>query len=175
MQCKWAMYCCFHFIHWACFTVEFEGNANDEQGINNGQLTNGALIVNDASRGNVLSLVGTNDFVNVPDSSSLDITNEISLGVWVNLNSFTSSGKIIVKPATGGTDPWELYTLDTLSNGTVRFILSNGSLSSQGGWQSVASTSPLTLSEWHHIVGTYDGTTMRLYLDSVLLGLKQFH
>jgi hypothetical protein len=119
---------------------------------------------------NVLSLDGTNDYVSVPDSPSLDITGMITLSSWVKLDAFTLNGKIIIKPVAGRADPWELYSMDVQTNGTVRFILSNGSLYSQGGWQSVASSSAITLNEWHHVLGTYDGSSMKIYVDGSLAG-----
>jgi hypothetical protein len=148
---------------------KFEGNADDENGVNDGQLMNGASTVSDPSMGNVLSLDGANDFVAVPDSPSLDITDEITLSAWIKLDSSEQSvRKIVVKPTSDGNDPWELYALDLDGSGSVRFILSNGSLYSQGGWQGAISASAMTLNEWHHVLGTYDGESMTLYVDGLL-------
>jgi hypothetical protein len=37
----------------------------------------------------------------------------------------------------------------------------------QGSWRILTSTATVPLNEWHHLVATWDGATMRLYLDGV--------
>ena len=63
---------------------EFEGNANDSAGINNGVFGGDAHIVSDPQRGNVLSLDGNNDYMIANDSSVLDFSSGFSLCAWIN-------------------------------------------------------------------------------------------
>jgi hypothetical protein len=37
----------------------------------------------------------------------------------------------------------------------------------QGAFHAVDGTTLVGLNEWHHVVGTFDGTSLRLYVDSV--------
>ncbi len=130
-------------------------------------LSGGASLVQDAQKGRVFS--PNNGVLRVPDSSSLDIQNAISLSSWVYLEAATINSKIVVKPTSGGVDPWEAYALDVY-DGDVRFILSDGSSYASGGWHAI--NMPLSLHSWHHLAGTYDGNIMRLYIDGALIGSK---
>jgi len=143
---------------------KFEGNANDEKGVNNGTLTGNAGIGIDSEKGNILSLDGNGDYVGVADSSSLDIGDQISLSVWVKLNSYSSWSKLIIKPYQADADPWELYTIDLGGNGnTPRFILTDGI---PGGNSAIlVHNSTISLNQWYHIVGTYNGNTANLYIN----------
>ena len=68
--------------------------------------------------GNAVSLSGANGgWVEVPDSPSLDITNEITLMCWVNPTQFTDEWfRILVKTWKGDTAPW--MVMDSM-NGAV--------------------------------------------------------
>ena len=50
------------------------------------------------------------------------------------------------------------------SSGIVNFNLGNG------WWNELSSPSyAVTTGVWHHIAATYDGTTMKIYVDGVLV------
>jgi hypothetical protein len=55
------------------------------------------------------------------------------------------------------------YAMDITSTGLARFYVK-----SAGVIYSATSTMAVNDNNWHSIVGTYDGTTMRLYIDGVL-------
>ena len=78
-------------------------------------------------------------------------------------------GKILVKPVSQD-NPWELYALDTGPDGfTPRFILSTGEYKS---WVGI-STNNIQTGIWYHLVGTYDGNRMKVYLNGVLRNITQ--
>ena len=134
---------------------------------NHGTLMNGTVWTGNGE----LSFNGTNDYVSVPDSTSLDITNEITISAWIYMNQYSTNWpKLVMKPYdTADTDPWELFNLDLGHFGTYpRFILTDGI---PGGNDITVSNSSyvLTLGQWHNIVGTYDGTTSSLYVDGELI------
>ncbi len=134
---------------------------------NHGTLMNGTVWTGNGE----LSFDGTDDYVSVPDSTSLDITNEITISVWVYMTQYSTNWpKLVIKPYdTADTDPWELFDLDLGHFGTYpRFILTDGI---PGGNDITVSNSnyALTLGQWHNIVGTYDGTTSSLYVDGELI------
>ena len=151
--------------------TETEGVTPDETGTNDGTLVGDATIINDIEKGSLLTLDGTEDYIEVADNPSLDIQHQITLSAWVKLNKFSGTTKIVVKPTETGADPWELYALDIREDTQkVRFILSNGGLYANNDWHAV--TSAISAGEWYHVVGTYDGTTMRLYLNNSLVSTK---
>jgi hypothetical protein len=160
------------YVLYLKFDSETGGVTPDETGTNNGILVGDAAIIDDAGKGSLLALDGVEDYVEVEDNSILDIQHQITLSVWLKLNQLpVSITKIIVKPTETGLDPWELYALDVKRNtGEIRFVLSDGTSYYENGWHSVVSTLPLN--QWNHIVGTYDGTAMKLYANNSLVNSK---
>jgi hypothetical protein len=73
-----------------------EGTANDSVQVNHGTLMNGATF--DSGRaGDAFSLDGVNDFIRVPDHSSLDLRNQFSIVLWL----FQKSARLGGLPAGG--------------------------------------------------------------------------
>jgi hypothetical protein len=63
---------------------EFNGNANDTFGLNNGTLMNGASIAADPVRGQVLAVNGYDQYVNCGNNSSLDVgSGSFTVMAWV--------------------------------------------------------------------------------------------
>jgi hypothetical protein len=148
---------------------KFEGNFNDSAGTNHGTPKGGARIVADAARGQVLALDGTGDYVEVPNSPSLNIAgNQISMAAWVNLNSVATVQIIVCKVFSGTTrvSPYFSYSLHALANGQPRVWISRtGGAANQAGAGGM-----LTAGTWHHVATVYDGTQLKLYFDSALAG-----
>jgi hypothetical protein len=147
-----------------------DGDALDRTGRNDGMLMGSANITTDTERGLVLKLAAAGDYMQVPDSPSLDITGQITLAAWLKLETLPTgvNGKIIVKLVDGGNvNPWEIYTLDILNTGSPRFILSSGDTSGRAQVQG----SSITVGSWQHLAGTYDGTSLRLFLNGELANI----
>ena len=105
-------------------------------------------------------------WIEVPDSDSLDITDEITLMCWVYPTEFTAEWfRIIVKTWAGDTAPWMVYGFYEFggNNGKTGFIISvdKGTEKRIGD----AATSNLPPKEWTHVTATYDGSKMVLYYD----------
>lgn len=105
-------------------------------------------------------------WVEVPDSDSLDITDEITLMCWVYPTQFTNEWfRIIVKTWAGDTAPWMVYGFYEQggSNGKTGFIISVNK-----GTEKRCGNGPspqLPAEEWTHLAATYDGSQMKLYYD----------
>ena len=103
-------------------------------------------------------------WIEVPDSDSLDITDEITFMCWVYPTQFTDEWlRIIVKTWAGDTAPWMVYGFYEFggNNGKTGFIISvdNGKEKRIGD----AATPALPPKKWTHLAATYDGSKMKLY------------
>jgi hypothetical protein len=114
--------------------------------------------------GGSLNFNGTSGYVNVPDSSAFRLTNAVTLEAWVRPTASGGWRDAILKQASGGLS-YALYSEDNDGR--------------PGGWihsstdQSVEPTSGLPLNTWTHIATTYDGTTLRFYVNGVLKASKK--
>jgi len=125
---------------------------------NNGDISNNeaAYILNPVG-GYALSFDGINDRITIADSSSLDVREAITLTVWVNTDSYSGSKDILQKH-------YYMYFLRQtwLDNGILTFTLKI-----DGTYRSVSYNNPSELwdGSWHHIVGTWGGGAIKLYID----------
>lgn len=106
------------------------------------------------------SFDGTNDYVDVGAVSNYtELKDGFSVAGWVYLNQHVNYAAVLENGTTS-----ESCSLQFSATGQVRV---NGR--SSGGLQSHISTATVSLSRWSHVVGTYDGTTFRIYLDGQLV------
>ena len=137
----------------------FEGNANDVAAgtPDNGTLTNGASIVNDPTRGDVLSLNNTNQYVEI--SGMFGNPADVTLAAWVNVNSGTFADEII---SLG--DNVALRSVDG-ANG-LTFIIRGTS-----GWQSVNTNVNISDAGWTHVAATVNDATgdIAIYINGELV------
>jgi len=116
---------------------------------------------------NAIQLDGINDYVNVSDSSNINLTSNIlTLAAWVRLNGTVgtdTTGKIISKTAGSGNEQFELlYTTD--SHGTAnrfRFDLRTSS----GLVILYTNETFASGNVWYHVAGVYNSTHMRIFVN----------
>jgi len=134
---------------------------------NNGHI---ATLINDPDwAGEEGLLFDGNDYLQVPDSNSLELTRSMTLSAWVKLTDITSYAKVLIKPHLEPVVPWEMYTIDLGNSGdSPRFVVTDGMVDGSSATASDAGT-VLDLEQWYHITGTYDGTSSSLYLDGTLI------
>ena len=104
---------------------------------------------------NALSFDGIDDLVTVTDADSLDATAELTLEAWVNPGTSISKWRDVIFKAD------DIYYLEGSSP--------QGGVPAWGGTftSPLFGTSALTPNSWSHLAATYDGATMRLYVDAV--------
>ena len=122
-----------------------------------GTLTNSPGYSN--SNGGVFISDGTDDGIVVPDDNTLDLS-DFTIEAWVWWNQHKNYGSLLCK-GPGGSGQLFNYAFFFYS-GNIAVGFGNGS-----SWYPVSIGTPST-NEWHHIVGTYDGATLKFYLDGVL-------
>jgi hypothetical protein len=109
-----------------------------------------------------LKFDGTDDYVSIPNASSLNPTAAITVGGWAYLSDPTITYDMLVNKDGNGGNPSQ-YTLRLFNaTGTVQFRI-NGS-------GSTVTTNPLNANTWYHIMGVYNGTDVRIYIDGALAG-----
>ena len=105
---------------------------------------------------------GTTDYIRLPKSASLDsITNEISIISWVKMPVDTRQTII---------ERWLMndhsFILDVDDAGKVNFGLCGDGTFANQVW--LTSAGSVTADTWTHVAVTSNGTTMKVYIDSVL-------
>jgi hypothetical protein len=115
---------------------------------------------------NALSFDGNAAAVDVPNENGLE-GSQVTVSAWVN--SATSPGKdkyIVSKGAQAClAASYGLYT--GANNGLEFYVASNGGMS----WSlSPDAGSGIWDGHWHSVVGTFDGSTVRLYVDGKEVG-----
>jgi hypothetical protein len=145
---------------------------------NNGTLYNGAVVCSNPPTagcpswvpgvyGSALSFDGANDYVNVPDSNSLDVVSAITVSAWIYPTSLPSTyPRIVSKEVSTTADPYSLE-LDG-SNNCVLFCLDTGS----GEKCSDSGISSITLNQLYYATGVWDGTNNKIYLNGTLKGTR---
>ncbi len=131
--------------------------AVDSSSASNAGVVNGATRTADGRFGRALSFDGVNDRVDVADSASLDLTSGMTLEAWVRPTSVGGWRTGIVKERGTGGHVYALYPSDGASP-----VAENYAFSAYNGarWGSA-----LPVNTWSHLASTYDGTTLRLYVN----------
>ena len=136
--------------------------ANDSSGNDNhGTVYSASWVDGQSGFGKALKFDGVNNYVEVPDSASLDITGAITIECWVKRDRAAYQTLISKWSAV---DSQRSYLVALTADNNVRFWITSG-----GTWGTLKElTSSGTVGmEWTHIAATYDGNKMIIYIDSV--------
>jgi len=144
----------------------FSGNANDLSGRGNNGTVYGAALAADmfGNPSSAYSFDGVNDYILVPDSSSLDLTTATTISAWINPGEcpVTDQGCPILAKGTGAGG--EAYSFDIADNGnTLRFLCRSGGTAyfvKAFGWLTTGK-----IGKWIHIAVVYNGSnhTAKIY------------
>ena len=125
-------------------------------------LTSSDLQFNSAYSSFSLDFDGTNDYVDCGSPSIFDNLNSLSVSCWFNSN-LKSQDRGILGKWLSGTD--RSFALNLETSGNIRFVVRN---SSQTAASTYINTSDWSTGNWYNIIGTYDGTNVKVYLNGVL-------
>jgi len=109
-----------------------------------------AVANQDSASGNALKLSGTGQYAVVANTSDLNPTKAITLSAYENVSDWSGNRRILQK---GSND--NQYRL-LAENGRLVFDLA--------GVGSISASLP-SAGSWHLVTGTWDGSTMTLYVD----------
>jgi hypothetical protein len=109
-----------------------------------------------------MSFDGTDDYVTCGTGSSLNLTSSGTIEVWFKITGTLPTYAGLVSKSSSGNTDGIAYVLGKGSGGNAfRINLSNGTTD-----QSVyTTTSSWATGQWYHIVATWDGTTVKMYVN----------
>jgi hypothetical protein len=126
--------------------------------------SNTATLVNGASwatgkRGGAARLDGANDHLQAPASSTINsVKTRLTIAAWVYRNA-TQAGWTTVANRQKGTTKGEYYFLGFRDDRPSFYI------DTASGEKGITASSAAPVASWFHVAATYDGTSMRLYVD----------
>jgi len=108
--------------------------------------------------GKALEFDGEDDYVDCGDDESLDITDEITVMAWVKsyITNYDVWGRIVAK----GNSAYRLHVYNPQDTWGFSITTASGHNDLNSGVK--------IDTNWHFIVGTYDGDEMRIYIDGEL-------
>lgn len=106
---------------------------------------------------------GVNDVITAPDSVSLNLASTGTIESWVRIPSNLAIWGVLASKRTTGAFSGFSYGLDLSSSGrNIRGLVSNGS-----SGNIIQGATALTLDTWNHVAFVWNGTSLRVYLNSV--------
>jgi len=138
----------------------------DSANRNNGTLTNFTATSGWSSGpfGDCLTFDGVDDYIDVPNHSTLGITAQITMSAWVRrLGASAGQYKTIIS-RWGNSNSYVFLYDDTGNQLQVRL----------SGLSTVTVSRSVSIEDslWHHATVTYDGANITLYLDGLQLGAQ---
>lgn len=113
--------------------------------------------------GGALSFDGANDKVDVPHAAAFNLGSGMTLEAWVRPSSLSGWRTAILKERPGGLS-YALYASDG-SRPT-------GFVNTGSGDRDATGSAGLPVNAWSHLAATYDGGTLRLYVDGAQVATR---
>ena len=133
--------------------TDLSGNAN------NGTLTNGPTFSGD--NGGSIVFDGVDDYINILNNSSFNVTDNISVEIWVRIETTQSNNLgFLIKYANG----YLFYIVGV--NNTFAFDSRNG----DGTYYRTTGTTNIKDGVWKYLVGQKSGLSYKVYVNGVLEG-----
>ena len=106
--------------------------------------------------GKALQFNGTGALVTIPNATALQLSTGMTLEAWVNPSAVTSTWEDVIYK---GNDNYYLEATSTNASKPDAGLIAGGSYADAVG------TAKLTANTWAYLTETYDGSTLRLYVN----------
>jgi len=116
----------------------------------------------DGAIGKALQFDGDGDYVNLGNHPKFDISDQITVAAWIKVNTFDKGWQTIIAK---GDSSWRLQR--NAGNDTLQFSCT-GLPVPGSGFSSINGKTNVNDGQWHHALGTYDGSRISLYIDGAL-------
>ncbi len=130
-----------------------DSTSNNNHGTDYGSPTLGA----NGIAGNAIDFDGTDDYISIPNSASLQLVDNLTIEAWTKLDTFGSGSDVDVILRKGEANPND-YQLAIYNLMLSLKIEENDD-------QGLHSSINLTASNWYSLTGTWNGETRRLHLN----------
>lgn len=124
---------------------------------------------------NALAFDGIDDYVEIPDDPSLDITSDLTIETWVRFSSVVNEETVLVSKWNPDAlpTPQRAYLLQVSATSDLGFLVSNdGTTGAEGvNFSAVQANYSFGAGRWYHVVGTYSpSNALRIYVNGELIG-----
>jgi len=143
----------------------FSGNGNDESGFNNHGTVFGATLVSDRfdNPNSAYQFDGINDFIDVPNSSSLNFENSITVNFWLKVGEFFSREAYPLSH-----NSWERWKI-SVTNKRIRWTVKT-----MAGIKDLDSETELILNNLYNVTVLYSGSDFEIYINGKLNAISTY-
>ncbi|GAA4346825.1 hypothetical protein GCM10023185_01430 [Hymenobacter saemangeumensis] len=133
------------------------------QPANNGQFssyTTSSFVV--GSPNNALRFDGIDDNVSIPHNAAFNLTTALTIESWIRpVGTGQATQNVVCKSSNSQNTGYIFPRTDDTWN-SLRIWLNRS-----GNWSQYTVPYAANIGTWHHVAATYDGTTVRMYIDGV--------
>ncbi len=111
-------------------------------------------------------------YIEVKDSDSLDLDKGFTIGVWIYKDKSNNNQPVLAKYGESHDKSSWSYKLQDIDEGYQRLDLTD--FAAEGGIEAYDSGVQIPNGRWYYYTATYDGSTVKIYINSVLKKTERF-